>query len=209
MKKIQVAIIEDDKNLNASLCKAIDIQVMMETVFTAFSVEEGLKQIQSGKAPTVMLLDIGLPGMSGLEGIPKFKELMPSLDIIMLTTYEENDKIFTALCSGACSYLSKKTSLKEILEAIHTVSRGGSSMSPSIARKIVSHFNAQKNPRQKVKEKLTEKQYKIMESLSDGMSYGKIAEKHFISINTVRHHIKNIYEILEVNSKSQLFKLLK
>ncbi len=207
--KIQVAIVEDNKSLNASLRQAIDYQVMMDIEFSAFSVEEGIKQIQSGKKPSVMLLDIGLPGMSGIEGIVKFKELLPELDIIMLTTYEENEKIFTALCNGACSYLSKRTSLKEILETVHTVSKGGSYMSPSIARKIVGYFGKTADPKQKIKEKLTEKQYKIVESLSDGMSYSKIAESQFISINTVRHHIKKIYEILEVNSKSQLFKLLK
>jgi len=205
---IKVAIIEDDININKSLNKAIDIQVMMEIEFASFSVEEGIKQIASGMQPDIILLDIGLPGMSGLDGIIELKKLLPTVDIIMLTTYDESEKIFQALCNGACSYLSKKTSLKQIMEAIHMVSRGGSFMSPSIARKIANHFTLQSNPKLDVKRKLTEKQYNIVEDLSSGMSYQQIAEKQFITINTVRSHIKKIYEILKVNSKSQLFNML-
>lgn len=209
MDPIKIAIVEDDLNINKSLCKAIDLQVMMDLSFSSFSVEDGLKQIQSGNQPSIMLLDIGLPGMNGIEGIVEFKKLIPDLDIIMLTTYDETEKIYAALCAGACSYLSKKTSLKQIMETIHVVSRGGSFMSPSIARKIAQIFTAKADPQAELKSKLTDKQFKIVEDLSDGLSYQKIADKHFLSINTIRSHIKNIYELLEVNSKGELFKLLK
>ncbi len=204
MNAIKVAIIEDDKTINNSLKMSIDMQVMMELVFSAFSVEDGLEELAKGKEVDILLLDIGLPGMSGLEGIPILKKKYPSLDIIMLTTYDESETIFKALCSGACSYLSKKVSLKVIMESIFTVARGGSFMSPSIARKIANHFLPKKND---MESKLSERQMDIVKSMAEGLSYQQIADTHFISINTVRTHIKNIYELLQINSKGQLLKL--
>ncbi len=204
MDIIKVAIIEDDKTINNSLKMAIDMQVMMQLQFNSFSMEEGLEQLRSGIDVQILLLDIGLPGMSGLDGIPILKKEFPNLDIIMLTTYDESDTIFQALCAGACSYLSKKVSLKMIMESIFTVSRGGSFMSPSIARKIANHFQPKQN---KLTQKLSDRQIDIVKSMADGLSYQQIADLHFISINTVRTHIKNIYELLQINSKGQLLKM--
>ena len=211
MDQINVAIIEDNKMINNSLSAAIEMQVLMHLEFSSFSVEEGIKQIESGKSPHILLLDIGLPGMTGIEGIPKLKQLLPDLDIIMLSTYDETEKIFGALCAGACSYLSKKTSLKVIMESIHTVSRGGSFMSPSIARKIANHFqpDTKRQPTLDLSEKLTKKQFAIVQDLSAGLSYQQISDKHFVSINTIRSHIKKVYQALRVHSKVELLNLLK
>jgi DNA-binding NarL/FixJ family response regulator len=121
----------------------------------------------------------------------------------MLTTFEEEDKIFKALCAGAVSYISKRTPLTKIEEAIFTIFRGGSYMSPSIARKVISHFN----PKPKnTKTQLTSRQSQIVQGIVDGLSYKMIADKHIISIDTVRDHIKKIYRLLEINSKSELIK---
>ncbi len=146
----------------------------------------------------VMLLDIGLPGMSGLEGIPMLREKCPDMDIVMLTTYEEEDKILKALCSGACSYISKKASLEEIVSAIRIVINGGSYMSPSVAREIVRHLMGGRVSKATI---LTERQREIIIKLIDGKSYMTIASELFISIETVRSHIKSMYRTLEVNNK--------
>lgn len=210
MEEIKVAIIEDNKTINQSLTAAIEMQVLMSVSFNAFSVEEGIKHLESGKKPNILLLDIGLPGMTGIEGIPKLKALLPDLDIIMLSTYDESEKIFGALCAGACSYLSKKTSLKVIMESIHTVARGGSFMSPSIARKIANHFQPKSNPISitDLSEKLTKKQLDIVQDLSAGLSYQQISDKNFVSINTIRSHIKKVYQALQVHSKVELLNLI-
>jgi DNA-binding NarL/FixJ family response regulator len=120
----------------------------------------------------------------------------------MLTTFEDNDSIYKALCAGACSYLSKKTPLKKILEAILVVHQGGSYMSPAIARKIANHF-AQKQIKSNV---LTERQKEIVTGIVAGKSYKMIANDLFVSIDTVRTHIKNIYKALEINSKAELIR---
>ena len=140
--------------------------------------------------------------MSGIEGIPLLLNELPNVDIIMLTTFEDNDSIYKALCAGACSYLSKKTPLKKILEAVEIVNNGGSFMSPSIARKIVNHFA----PKRIKSDLLTSRQRDIVAGIVDGKSYKMIAEDLFVSLDTVRSHIKNIYKILEINSKAELIK---
>ena len=202
MEIINVAIIEDDKVIHKSLVQSINMYPAMNLSWDAYSVEEALEKIQSGNnlKPDVILLDIGLPGMSGLEGIPHIKSNLENSDIIMLTTYDESEIIFKALCSGACSYISKKTSLKLIMDSIFTVYRGGSYMSPTIARKIAEHFSplkVQANPT----ELLTSRQLEIVKHLSEGLSYKMIAASMSISIDTVRSHIKKIYKLLEVNNK--------
>ena len=156
----------------------------------------------SENLPNVILLDIQLPGKSGIEGIPEIKKLMPDTDIIILTTFEDNEKIFSALCAGACSYLSKKTTLSAIFDCILTVSRGGSYMSPAIARKITQFFVRDKimdNP-------LSSRQMEVVHGIVDGLSYKMIGEKLNISLDTVRTHIMQIYRTLNINCKSQLIK---
>ena len=152
--------------------------------------------------PDVVLLDIQLPGMSGIEGISVIKKMMPDTDIIMLTTFEDNDKIFNALCAGACSYMTKKSTLSAIYDCIITVSQGGSFMSPAIARKITQFFmrdHVMNNP-------LTDRQMEIVQGIVDGLSYKMIGLKLNISLDTVRTHIMQIYRTLNINCKSQLIK---
>lgn len=195
----QLSLIEDDHRIRKTLRLFIEsnsqFKVISEHDRVEFFLAEKIK-------PDLLLLDIGLPGMSGIEGLPKIKNKHPELDVIMLTTYEEADLIFNALCAGACSYISKRTSMVKIVEALHIVSNGGSYMSPTIAKKVTSFFV--KKPKQKVK--LTERQTEIVKHIIDGLSYTEIAKTCFISVNTVRSHIKAVYKLLEVGSKLDLMK---
>ncbi|TDU40183.1 LuxR family two component transcriptional regulator [Gelidibacter sediminis] len=203
MKDIRLAIIEDDALVQESLCSFFEVLNHTECLLVASSIETFLKDFKDLKVPPdIILLDINLLGMSGIEGIPLLKNELPKTDIIMLTTFDDSDSIFNALCAGACSYLSKKTSLKKIQEAVEIVFDGGSYMSPSIARKIANHF-APKSVKNQI---LTPRQQEIVAGIVDGKSYKMIAEDLFVSLDTVRSHIKNIYKTLEINSKAELIK---
>jgi len=207
METIKLAIVEDDPVIQESLEKYLSANPTIQLKFVEGSVESFLQKINEPLSADIdmLLLDIGLPGMTGIQGIPKIKERYPDLDIVMLTTFEEDDKIFNALCAGACSYLTKRTSLMKIQEALFTIHRGGSYMSPSIARKVVQYFM----PKEKVKKEetlLTDRQQEIVKGLVDGLSYKMIAAKLEISLDTVRDHIKRIYRTLEVNSKAEIIK---
>lgn len=205
MKPIALAIVEDDPIIRESLRTFLGGDAQFELVYTAVSMEDFLEALDRDPRliPSVILLDIQMPGQSGIEGIPAIKKYRPDIDIIMLTTFEESDKIFAALCAGACSYLSKRVSLVTIRDAILTVHRGGSYMSPSIARKVVEYFAP--IPK-KADGPLTLRQQEIVECIVNGMSYKMAADKLGISLDTVRTHIKHIYQVLEINSKGELIR---
>ena len=205
MKPITLAIVEDDPIIRESLRTFLGDDPQFDLVYSAGSMEDILQALETDPqiSPSVILLDIQLPGLSGIQGIPSIKKLRPGVDIVMLTTFEESDKIFAALCAGACSYLSKRVSLVTIRDAILTVHRGGSYMSPSIARKVVEHFapvpKKQDGP-------LTQRQQEIVDCIVNGLSYKMTADKLGISLDTVRTHIKHIYQVLEINSKGELIR---
>jgi len=203
MNPIRLAIIEDEVLIQESLKAFFDSVAHIACVTVSASVEEFLKQLPALELlPDVLLLDINLLGMTGIEGIPLLLNEMPEVDIIMLTTFEDNDSIFKALCAGACSYLSKKTPLKKIQEAVEVVQDGGSYMSPAIARKIVNHY-APKKPGQQL---LSPREQEVVREIVAGKSYKVIADDLFVSINTIRTHIKHIYKALGINSKAELIK---
>lgn len=200
---IQLAFVEDDPVIHKSLQTLFETHLEIDLVLHVYTVEdfmEGFEKLQS--KIDILLLDIGLPGKSGLEGIPLIKQQIPDVDIVMFTTYEEDDKIFKALCLGACSYITKRTSLKQLIEAIFIIHRGGSYMSPSIARKVVQHFVA----KPKKKSILTDRQQEIVNCIVNGLSYQKIGDQLHISIETVRSHIKKIYRELQINNKADLIR---
>lgn len=200
---IKLALIEDDVLIQESLNDFFDAQEHVECIKTSSSVENFLTSISDLKhQPDIILLDINLLGISGIEGIPLLLNELPDVDIVMLTTFEDNDKIFSALSAGACSYLSKNTPLVKILEAVEIVHKGGSYMSPSIARKIVNRFAPNRNKPQL----LTARQMDIVNGIVAGKSYKMIADDLFVSIDTVRSHIKTIYKTLNINSKAELIK---
>ena len=201
MDTTSIEIIEDNKVIRDNVSKFIALQEFELSVISG-SVESFLREVSSDqvKRPNILLLDIGLPGISGIEGIPLILEQNPEIEIIMLTTYEEEDIILKALCSGASSYLSKKSSLEEIVEAVRIVVKGGSYMSPSIAREIVNHLM---NGRVSNATILSSRQKEVLQLLVDGKSYHAIGKELFISVETVRSHVKKLYRVLQVNNKAE------
>ncbi len=201
----RLAIIEDNTSIRESVRLFAEAKTAIPVIGEYGNVEDFLETTFTTNVPTILFLDIGLPGMSGLEGISHIKKKLPEINIIMLTTYEEEDKIFKALCDGACSYISKKTPLPKIIEALNIVAYGGSYMSPSIARKIATFFNKEKDTKEVIH--LSPRQKEIVEHVVEGKTYNEIASTCFISLNTVRSHIKNIYEVLQVNNKVGLLSM--
>ena len=198
---IKIAIIEDIDDIRNNLKDYFEQQTDIECILVSNSVESFFEDIHMDASPDLILTDIGLPGMNGIEGMKKIKALWPDVDIIMLTVFKDNDKIFKSICAGATGYLVKDTPLPEIKKAILEISNGGSYMSPSIARKVLEYFSPIKSL---TKEQLTIKEKQIITALTEGLSYKLIADKLLISIDTVRFHIKNIYRKLHINSKSEL-----
>lgn len=200
---IYLGIVEDEPLVLENLSRFFDSQPDVKLVLAVNSVEQLLEQSNLSDKPEILLLDINLPGMSGLEGIRHIKAEFSGLDIVMLTAADDADSIFKALCAGAVSYISKRSNFQTIKEAINVVHNGGSFMSPVIARKIVDYFAPK---RQEPEDVLTPRQEQIVQGLVDGLSYKMIADKYLISLETVRDHIKKIYKKLEVNSKAEVIK---
>ena len=202
MKKVLVSIIEDNKVIRDNVSKFISFHEEFELAAICDTAHIFLDTLllNHEKQIHILLLDIGLPGMSGIDAIPHILEKIPDINIVMLTTYEEEDVILKALCSGACSYISKKASLEEIVEALRIVANGGSYMSPSIAREIVNHLMGGRISKATI---LTDRQKEILEKMIEGKSYQTIGNELFISVETVRTHIKKMYKLLHVNNKTE------
>ena len=199
---IRLAIIEDIEDVRINIAKLFHNDPEITCVFSADSMESFLDNTDSMVRPDVALVDIGLPGMNGIDGMREIRKIFPETEIIMLTIFNNSDRIFKALCAGASGYLLKNTPLPEVRKAILEVHSGGSYMSPSIARKVVDYFAA---PKVKVDDdavfSLRERQ--VMQAITDGLSYKMIADRYAITVHTVRFHIRNIYRKLHVNSKSE------
>lgn len=197
---INIAIIEDDALVRNTLTALFQQQEDMRCIMAVQSAELFLKKAQEALCPDIVLSDIGLPGIDGIEAIQLVKRLFPETSIIMLSVYADSDRIFKALCAGAVGYLQKDTPLLEILDAIKAIHKGGSVMSPAIARKVVEYFA----PRRTYNEPLTAKEQQVIAAMVDGLSYKMIAARLGITLETVRQHIKNIYRKLQVNSKGEV-----
>ena len=198
---ISVGIIEDDQQIRGLLQQYLNQQKNFVCFLAYGSVEAFRKHLTPETQPDVLLMDIGLPGMSGIDGMKVIKRDFPDIDIIMLTVYNDADKIFQSLCAGATGYLLKNTPMDEIREGIELLKSGGSPMSPQIARKVVKYFSTDKKA---IPSLLSEKENEIVIALVDGLSYKLIADRLSISIETVRFHIKNIYRKLHVHSKAEV-----
>lgn len=198
MSKIQIAIVEDNHDIRTGLMMIVNGTDDLECRQTFSSAEEAIK-ILPLNCPDVVLMDIDLPGINGIECIKLLKEQCDITQYMMLTVYEDDDKIFRSLEAGATGYMLKKTPPSQLVEAIKDVSSGGSPMNAQIARKVVASFSKPKP--NKAAEELTKRELELLELLSKGYRYKEIADKLFISQDTVRTHIRNIYIKLQVNSK--------
>ena len=198
---IKVVIIEDQKPIREGLAVLISGTEGLTCAAHYGSVEEMLPHIVADE-PDVILMDIGLPGMSGIDGIREVRKLVPEVVIIVLSVYEDSDNIFEALCTGAAGYLVKNTPPARLIEAIHEAHNGGSPMTSHIARKVVKLFQKNYQPKGDADVRLTEREREILSGLSDGDSYGSIAGTLYISVDTVRYHIRNIYRKIQVHSQS-------
>lgn len=199
---INVAIIEDNNIIREGLAALINGTEGYRCVGVFPTSEKFLEQIPHVKMD-VILMDIGLPGMNGIEAIRKARELNPDLNFLMLTIYEDSEMVFQALCAGACGYLVKKTPPSRLLEAIKDIYDGGSPMSSQIARQVIYEFQKEKNLASDNEYSLSNREKEVLNLLSNGKSYHEIGDQLFISVDTVRHHIRNIYKKLHVHSQSE------
>ncbi|MBN1300788.1 MAG: response regulator transcription factor [Melioribacteraceae bacterium] len=200
---IRVSIVEDNNTIREGLAALIRGTQDYMCVGVYVDCESFLSELTTKKTD-VVLMDIRLPGMNGIEGVKKAKLIDPDINILMLTIYEESNVVFEALCAGACGYLVKKTPPSRLLEAIKDAYDGGSPMSSHIARQVITLF--QKNVSINVKNEeydLSEREKEVLNLLAEGNNYQEIADSLFISVDTVRHHIRNIYKKLHVHSQSE------
>lgn len=200
---INVAIVEDNNTIREGLAALINGTEGYKCVGAFGDVESFLPKINSLPI-NVVLMDIGLPGMNGIEGTKAAAIKNPDLSILMLTVYEESEFVFDALCAGACGYLVKKTPPARLLEAIKDANDGGSPMSSRIARQVITAFKEGHNITSNTKDyDLSDREISVLNLLADGCNYQEIAEILFIAVDTVRHHIRNIYKKLHVHSQSE------
>lgn len=198
---INVSIVEDDDGIREDLAVLINGASDLCCVSSHASAEEALEQIPL-KHPDVVLMDINLPQMSGIDCVRKLKETMPAVQILMLTMYEDSEQIFNSLTAGASGYLLKRTPAGKILEAIKEVRNGASPMSGKIARIVVQYFHHVTKAALD-KEQLSKREEEILELLAKGYRYKEIADTLSISFDTVRSHLRNIYEKLHVSSRTE------
>ncbi len=199
---IKVVIIEDDETIRNGFSYLINQSNNYEVVNSYPTVEKALGHLISDN-PDVILLDIELPGIKGIDALPKIKNLLPNTHILMLTVYDNETNVFNALSKGASGYLTKNDSAEKIMEAIQEVVSGGAPMSMNIAKIVINSFHKSQNS------PLTKRETEILEQVANGMSRSKIAKKLFIDLETVKSHIKNIYSKLNVHSREDAIKTAK
>jgi DNA-binding NarL/FixJ family response regulator len=198
---ISVSIVEDNNQLRATLARILNRADGFHCLSQYANAEDALKDLPRVR-PDVVLMDINLPGMNGVQCVRQLKVLLPQIQVMMLTVYEDTENIFNALTAGASGYMLKRTSSKELLEAIQDVQRGGSPMTMHIARKVVQSFQHTAATAQPT-ENLSEREQQVLDLLSQGLMYKEIAEKLGISYETVHTYIRRIYEKLQVRTRTE------
>lgn len=194
-----IAIIEDDEKVRNYLAEQIQLHIDVTELKVFWDAESALKALSAAPVD-IALFDVNLPGMSGIECIRRLKMLHTKMQCMVLTVYDKPDTVFEALKAGAISYLLKSTPAEKIIEAVAEVNNGGSPISSQIARKVIEAFTLKEKTNDYFQD-LTRREQELLEQLSKGFRYKEIADKLFISIDTVRTHIRNIYEKLQVNSR--------
>lgn len=198
---IRVAIFDDNKTFTDNLSLLFDgsDDYVLAGVFS--NALHVLQKVDKSK-PDVIIMDIKMPDVSGIEAVQIIKKAHPTIQILMQTVFEDDDKVFAAICAGASGYILKGTSPDDLLEAIAEVYAGGSPMSPVIARKVLSFFQSIQQPEPELYD-LSKREKEILKCLVEGLSYKMIADACFISTNTVNSHIRKIYDKLHVNSSHE------
>ncbi|HZY80218.1 MAG TPA: response regulator transcription factor [Cyclobacteriaceae bacterium] len=196
-----IAIVEDDDKVRHYLAEQVRQHMQVNDLRVFKDAETALQELTAQPAE-IGLFDVNLPGMSGIDCIQRLKMLHPKMQMMVLTVYDNTDTIFRALQAGATSYLLKSTPPEKVVEAIREVHDGGSPISSQIARKVIETFAAGKKVNKYFQE-LSRREQEILELLSKGFRYKEIADQLFLSIDTVRTHIRNIYEKLQVNSRAE------
>lgn len=199
--QIRVAIVEDQPEIREGLAALIDGTSGYRCIGAFRSMEEALARIHA-PLPQVVLIDIGLPGMSGIEGIRALKARFADVLVLVLTIYDDDERIFEAMCAGACGYLLKKTPPARLLDSIKEVVEGGAPMSPEVARRVIDLFRDIRPP-EHADYHLTPHETRLLKLLVDGHNYKSAAVELRVSVNTISFHMRRVYEKLQVHSKSE------
>ena len=202
---ITTAIVEDIRDIRDGLATLINFTEGFACNGSYRSMEEAITRIK-GNVPDVLLSDIGLPGMNGIDGTRILKELYPEMTVLMLTVYDDDERIFDALCAGASGYLLKRTAPAKLLENIREAVEGGAPMSPEVASRVIKLFREVRPP-EKFEHDLTPHETRLLKLLVDGHNYTTAAEELSVSYNTIKFHMRHIYEKLQVHSKSEAVSL--
>jgi len=198
--RISIWLVEDKLEYLQPIAELINETGGMRCARSFTTCEEALEEFEKTDAPEVVLMDIGLPGIDGIEGVRRIKSISPSTDVIILTVYDDDEKVFRAICAGASGYLLKDATGESIIGAIHDVLNGGAPMNPPIARRVLEMFARFSAP--KADYSLTTREKEILNLLTEGLTKKQIAEKLFLSFHTIDTHLKNIYAKLHVHSRS-------
>jgi DNA-binding NarL/FixJ family response regulator len=209
-KPVALIIIEDQQAIREALAEYLCAQPEFACVLVADSLEDFLRRLPAGLAgPVLVLSDIGLPGRSGIEGLPLIHQRLPEAQVLMLSVYTDAARVFEAICAGAVGYLVKTTPLRQLKEHLLDVAAGGSPMSPQVARHVIQAF--QRQPPVAVAAtpdaRLTPREQEVVLAVEEGLSYKLVAERYGLSIATVKNHIRAVYRKLEINSKGELLAL--
>jgi DNA-binding NarL/FixJ family response regulator len=198
--QIKVAIVDDDKDMRTSLATLIRRTSSLQLAGNYANAEVALQEIPRNP-PDVVLMDINMPGMAGIECVRQLKAIVPAVQVLMLTVYEDSDSLFKSLRAGASGYLLKRTSSSQLLEAVRDVHEGGSPMSPQLARRVVQYFSKPQSESQVPHLSPGERQF--LQLLAKGYVYKEIAEHMGISTDTVRYYVRTVYEKLHVHSRTE------
>jgi DNA-binding NarL/FixJ family response regulator len=198
---ITVSIVDDSASLRAEFARLITQAEGLSCVSQYPDAESALAHLAADQ-PDVVLMDINMPGMTGVECVRRLKAASPAIQVVMLTVFDNNESIFESLKAGASGYLLKRAAADEIIDAIHLVQAGGAPMSISVARKVVQFFNQRPQTTPEL-DSLTAREREVLEKISAGLSYSEIGDSLSITVNTVRKHIRSIYEKLHVNSRTE------
>jgi len=201
MTPVRIAIFDDNKHFRESISVLFETNPAFELAGTYPDVLNVLENVTDA-SPDVVLMDIDMPGINGITAVKSIRNKYPNLPVIMLTTFDEDDKVYQSICAGAMGYLLKNTAPARLIEAVNEVSQGGAPMTPSIARKVMMHFQQSTTPAAN-EYNLSEREKEVLAQLVKGLSLKMIADELFVSRETIKTHIKNIYAKLHVSCAAE------